>query len=458
MNLPKQPLSPYPRIHLIGAGGSGMAPLAKLLSGLGHDVSGSDLKPGKRLEALGDLNIGVWVGHRPEEAASVDLVVVSSAVPDSDPEVRAARSAGIPVWRRPLLLDAVTAVMPAVGFTGTHGKTTSTALAVTALRAGGADPTFIVGSDLLDLNTSAHFGDPNLFMLEADEAFGTFRHLHLKGLLVTNIDVDHLDYYGNVAALEEAFALVANRTCGPVIGCIDDAGVRRLAGRAPLVTYGLDSDSTWVISDVDYAFSRVSFTLSGPLGSVRTEVPQPGFHVASNAAGVLVLLAELGHDLEMLSIGLAEFSGVRRRFEILAHVGDVTIVDDYAHHPTEVGVTIRAGAGTTDRRVVAVFQPHRYSRTADLAPDFGAPLALADHVIVTDVYAAGEAPQPGVNGRLVAEAVAAAGGSVDYIPALRDVPEAVVSKIRRGDVVLLLGAGDVNTVAAELISLLEDVS
>ena len=456
MTTTNQALGIYSRIHLVGAGGTGMAPLAKLLTGLGHQVSGSDLKPGRRLEALGDLGIDVWVGYRPDQITSVDLLVASSAVPDRDPEVQAAREAGVPVWTRPRLLDALTEVMPAIGFTGTHGKTTSTALAVAALRAGGADPSFIVGSELLDLNTGAHLGDRELFVLEADEAFGTFRHLNLRGLLVTNIEADHLDYYRNVAALEEAFALVATRTMGPVVGCIDDPGVRRLAGRAPVITYGLDGEAAWTVSGVDDRPEGISFLLSGPRASVRAEVPQPGLHVARNAAGVLVLLAELGHDLETLSSGMANFAGVRRRFEVLARVGGITIVDDYAHHPTEVAATVGAGARTGGRNVIAVFQPHRYSRTADLAPDFGEPLALADHVIVTDVYPAGEAPLPGVSGRLVAEAVAAAGGSVDYVPALCDVAGAVARKVRREDLVLLLGAGDVNAIVAELVGLLDE--
>ncbi len=443
------------RIHVVGAGGSGMAPLAKLLAGLGHDVTGSDLKPARRLHTLADVGIEVWVGHRPDAAAAADLVVASSAVPDRDPEVRAAIEAGVTVWRRPRLLDAITSTMPAIGFTGTHGKTTSTALAVTALRGAGADPSFIVGGELLDLNTGAHLGDPDLFVIEADEAFGTFRHLRMRGLLVTNVEADHLDYYATVAELEEAFALVANRTSGPVVGCADDPGVRRLGGRAPIITYGVEDDATWRIRDVVDRPDGVTFTLTGPDAAVPVSVPRPGLHVARNTAGVLVLLTELGFDLPALADGVSRFRGVRRRFEVLARVGGITVVDDYAHHPTEVAATIGAGTRTGARRVVAVFQPHRYTRTAELAPEFGAPLALADEVIVTDVYPAGETPQPGISGRLVAEAVAAAGGAVDYIPALEDVARSLASRVGDGDLVLLLGAGDVNTITADLVAAIE---
>ncbi len=443
------------RVHIIGAGGAGMSGLAKLLAGLGHTVSGSDLKPGHVLDALGDLGITTWVGHDTDAMRDADLVVASSAVPDRDPEWRAAVEAGIPTWRRPDLLDALTLQMPAIGIAGTHGKTTSTALMVTALRSGGRDPSFLVGGQLLDLNTGAHLGDPELFVLEADEAFGTFRRLHLVGLLVTNIEADHLDYYGNVAALEEAFALVANRTGGPVVACIDDPGVRRLAGRADVVTYGLDEDADWRISDVVHGAASVGFRLVADGFDERIEVPRPGMHIARNTAGVLALLGELGHDPTGMLAGLAGFSGVRRRFEIRSRVGGVTVVDDYAHHPTEIAATIAAGASGGWNRVWAVFQPHRYSRTADLAPEFGAPLAVADRVVVTDVYSAGEAPLPGVSGKLVAEAVEAAGGDVRYVPDLRDVVGTVEPELESGDLVLLLGAGDVNTLANTLAEALE---
>ncbi len=441
-------------IHVIGAGGAGMSALAKLLSQLGHEVTGSDLKPGHALNALADLDITTWVGHRPERIAGVDLVVASSAVPERDPELVAARDAGVPTWSRPVLLDAITAGMPAVGFTGTHGKTTSTALAVTALRAAGRDPTFIVGGEMVAYQTGAHLGEHDLFVLEADEAFGTFRHLHLNALGVTSVEADHLDYYGNVAALEEAFALVANRVEGPVVGCIDDPGVRRLAERAPVIGYGFDRAARWQIRDFVHGSGEVRFVLHGPDGGVPVSVPRPGEHIARDAAGVLALLGELGHDLTAAAGGLARFAGVKRRFEVRARLGGVTIVDDYAHHPTEIAATIAAGRDGGWDRVVAVFQPHRYSRTADLAPAFGLPLANADRVIVTDIYAAGEAPLPGVSGRLVAEAVAAAAGNVEYVAALGEVPGVLVPELRAGDLVLLLGAGDVNSIADDLAALL----
>ena len=439
---------------MVGAGGSGMSGLAKLLAGLGYQVTGSDLKPGRALEALGDLGIETWIGHRPERMTDPELVVASSAVPPRDPELVAAAEAGAVVWERPALLDAFTSLMPGYGVAGTHGKTTTTGLVVSALHGAGEDPSFLVGGELVAQNTFAHLGDRDLFVLEADEAFGTFRHLHMAGLLVTNIEADHLDYYETVSALEEAFALVANRTNGPVVGCIDDPGIQRLAQRAPVISYGQDPGAAWQLTDLEHGVGSISFRLHGRGSTTPVTVPRPGVHLALDAAGAIALLAELGFDPRATAAGIAEFAGVRRRFETRARIGGVTVVDDYAHHPTEVGATIDAGRLGGWRRVWAVFQPHRYTRTANLGPAFGAPLATADRVVVTDVYSAGEAPQPGVTGRLVAEAVAAAGGDVAYIPSLRSVAESIVPELREGDVVLLLGAGDINSVADEIAAAL----
>ena len=344
--------------------------------------------------------------------------------------------------------------MPGLGVTGTHGKTTTTGLVVAGMQGVGLDPSFLVGGELVAQNTFAHLGEGDVFVLEADEAFGTFRHLHLRGLLVTNIEADHLDYYGTVAELEEAFALVANRTAGPVLGCIDDPGVQRLAQRTDLIGYGRSPSATWQLTEIKHGVGDISFRLSGHGSIVRVRVPRPGVHIALDAAGAIAFIAELGYDLRGAAAGIAEFAGVRRRFETRAHINGITVVDDYAHHPTEVGATISAGRLGGWRRVWAVFQPHRYTRTANLGPAFGAPLAEADKVIVTDVYSAGEPPQPGVTGRLVAEAVSAAGGEVRYVPSVRGVADLIVPELAEGDVVLLLGAGDVNSIADDIAAAL----
>jgi len=442
-------------VHLVGAGGAGMSGLAKILAQMGYAVSGSDLKRSRALELLTDVGVETWVGHRPDRAGTWGLVVASSAVPERDPELVAARRLGIPIWRRPRLLGALTAAMPTVGLAGTHGKTTSTGLMVAALRGVGLDPSFLLGGELVEDNTGAHLGTDDPFVLEADEAFGTFRHLRLVGLLVTNVEADHLDYYGTVAAVEDAFAQVAASVDGPVVGCVDDPGVRRLARRVPVVSYGTSRDATWRIADVRNDPEGVRFRLEGPV-TTEVTVPRPGIHVARNATGVLALVAAMGWDIGLAVEGVARFGGIRRRWEIRGRAAGVTVVEDYAHHPTEIAATVAAARLVGDGRVWAIFQPHRYTRTADLGPAFGTPLAGADRVVVTDVFSAGERPIPGVTGRIVADAVAAAGGRVEYVPSLDAVPEEIIPELHPGDVVLLLGAGDVGTLTGRIVAALEE--
>jgi len=442
-------------IHVVGVGGAGMSGLAKLLAQTGNRVSGSDLKQAAVLLTLEGLGVETWTGHRPEAAGAWELVVASSAVPDRDPEVVAAREAGIPVWGRPRLLAEMTAATPALGVTGTHGKTTTTAMVVTALRALGRDPTFMVGGQLAEPNTNAHRGEPGLFVLEADEAFGTFLELSLAGLVITSVEADHLDYYQSLENLERAFADVASGVDGPVVGCIDDPGVRRVIAGVPGVTgYGTSAAAAWRILDVAHRPAEVRFGLAHGDERHDVVVPRPGLHVARNAAGALALLGELGLDVAGAASGLADFGGVRRRFEVRLRRGGITVVDDYAHHPTEVAATIEAARLGEPQRLVVVFQPHRYTRTAELADAFGPALAAADRVIVTGVYSAGEAPIPGVTGRLVADAVAAAGGDSRYVSRRVDVPQVVAEEARPGDLILLLGAGDITMVPTELAPML----
>lgn len=353
------------------------------------------------------------------------------------------------------MLAAVSSAHTTLGFAGTHGKTTSTALAVTAMRGMGFNPSFLVGGEMIGLNTGASVGSDDVFLLEADEAFGTFRHLSLDAILITNIEADHLDHYGTVAALEDAFAQVADKVTGPTVVCGDDPGVRRLAQVTDVTTYGFTRDARWRITELEHDDGAVSFTLVGPEVTTPVKLPKPGDHLASNAAGVLALLGEQGYDVEAAAAALHGFSGVRRRYDVRARVAGVTIVDDYAHHPTEVAATIAAAAVGSDGRVIAVFQPHRYTRTADLAPEFGAPLALADETIVSEIYAAGERPMIGVTGRLVAQSVEAAGGDVTFVPRINDIPDRVAATARPGDVVLLLGAGDIASITGDVVRAIE---
>lgn len=450
-------LSPYSTIHLVGVAGAGMSAIAKVLAQMGKTVTGSDLRPGPALDALEDAGVEVWSGSRPQRIAAADLVVASSAVPEQDPEWMAAQAAEVPRWRRPQLLEALTLRSPAIGATGTHGKTTSTAMMVAALQSVGRDPSFIVGGQLSDLGTNAHLGEEDLFVLEADEAFGTFRDLHLRGLLVTNIEAEHLDHYGSIYELEDAFAEVVRGVDGPVLVNVDDSGGRRLADRTDAIRYGIADDAVWQVGDIRESGDRsTSFSLRGPGRDPATHVVgAPGPHNALNAAGVIGLLAELGFDPAAVGAGLKRFGGVSRRFELRGTVGGVTIIDDYAHHPTEVAATVRAARQGRWASVWAVFQPHLYSRTARFHREFGQVLAAADHVVVLDVYGAREVPEPGVTGRLVADAArAVVGTDVVYIDHRADVAATVAELVEPGDLILTMGAGDITLLADELTPLL----
>ncbi len=449
-------LVPFKSVHIIGVGGAGMSALARMLAGSGTLVTGSDLYPSPALSELAELGLSVWSGHDPERAGLAELVVASSAIPESDPEWKRAATAGITRWRRPRLLGEISRVIPTVGATGTHGKSSSAAMMVTALRATGLTPSFVIGSDLIDLRTNAGYGTDDLFVLEVDEAFGTFEELTLSGLMVTNIEADHLDHFGSLEEIEAAFVRVMRNVTGPVVACADDPGSSQAAERASSLTFGVDPESTFVVSEVVSGGSQMRFRVRGPDCDEQVTLNRPGMHMVRNAAGVIALGTLLGYPPAGLAEGLAAFHGIRRRFENRGTVAGVTVIDDYAHHPTEIAATLRAarpmvGVG----RLVAVFQPHLYSRTDRLHREFGSALALADLVVVCDVYGSRETPVPGVTGELVADAAVRAGSEdVHYVAHRVDVAPIVQGLVRVNDLVVVMGAGDITATAGELIAAL----
>ncbi|HSJ27453.1 MAG TPA: UDP-N-acetylmuramate--L-alanine ligase [Acidimicrobiia bacterium] len=439
------------RIHLVGVGGAGMSALARLLAGRGHRVTGSDARPSPLLGALDSVGVRTWVGHDTVAMSDVDLVVASSAVPSHDPELSAARLAGAQVWDRPRLLAALTASIPTIGATGTHGKTSTTAMLAVAARAAGLDPSYVVGGVVLDLGDNGGAGRDDLLVLEVDEAFGTFEHVHLTGLVVTNVEADHLDHFGTLQGVQDAFTRVARAVDGPVLACADDPGSRSLIADAGAVGYGTADDAAWRVESLrqDEAGSR--FLLVGPTRSVDVELPRPGAHMARNAAGALALLSSLGVDLEAAARGLATFRGVGRRWDVRGTVAGVTVVDDYAHHPTEIEATLDA-ARRSGRRVVAVFQPHLYSRTRQHAEAFGRALSSADVAVVLDVYGDRESPVAGIDGRLVSDAARrVSGGVVVDAPDRASAADVVSAVVEDGDLVVCMGAGDITLLASELV-------
>ena len=442
---------------MVGVGGAGMSGLAKLLAESGKTITGSDIRRSSRLDALSDVGVEVWSGHRPERVVDVELMVISSAVPDQDPEVEAARRGGVEVWRRPRLLAAMTADVRTVGPTGTHGKTSSAAMLVEAARAAGESPSFAVGENVIGLGTNAGLGVDPWLVLEVDEAFRTFEEVNLSGLVITNVEAEHLEHFETVDNLESTFVRVARGVQGPVLAGIDDPGARRVAERARIPGFGLSADAQWRIADVVEEAAGVSFRLAAGGSSRRVRVPFPGIHMARNAAGVLALCGELGLDLDRAVEGIAGYRGVRRRYEHRGLVRGVTVIDDYAHHPSEVAATLRAALRSGHRRVWAIFQPHLYSRTGQMFTGLGAALSLADRVVVTDVYGAREEPRPGITGELVAAAARRAGArEVEYFQHRSEVAKMVAPWLEEGDLVMVMGAGDITVVPTELLALLAE--
>lgn len=444
----------YKRIHIVGAGGAGMSAIAKVLAGGGHIVTGSDLRGDATLERLKDSGIEAYGGSNPEIARSADLVVASSAVPESDPELLAAAAAGRPVWRRPRLLGALTGSVSTIGATGTHGKTTTTSLLINAVRGLGKDPSFIVGGDIANLGTNGHYGTDALLIVEADEAFRTFEHLSLRGLIVTNVESDHLEHFGSEAEMRRSFVTVAAAVDGPVVACYDDPGSRDVARQTGAVTYGRAEGSDWRMVRLETGSNHSKFFVETRHGEIQVSLARPGAHVALNATGVLALIGELGWDVGKAAKGMGAFTGVNRRWELRGIVAGVTLIDDYAHHPTEVAVNLEAAREAHDGLVWAVFQPHLYSRTQMFSGDFGKALAIADRVVVTDVYGSRETPIPGINGELVADAAREEGARVDYVPHRVDLAEFLCGEVGPGDLVVTMGAGDITLVPTELARLL----
>ncbi len=443
------------RIHLVGIGGAGMSAIATVLSAMGHTVTGSDLKASLTLDRLAAVGVQVSVGHRAENLGSADAVAVSTAVPRSNPEVAAARDRGIPVLSRAQILAAIVATRRTVAVAGTHGKTTSCSMLALVLVEAGLRPSFIVGGELNEIGTGAVWDDGEWLAVEADESDGTFLHITPEVVLVTNVEPDHIEHYGSFEALVGAFETFLTAAPGPRVVCADDPVAARLGAELGAMSYGMSRSSTYRMVDVESRRSSTSFALEHEgrrLG--RLELPVPGQHNATNATGAVVTGLALGADMAAAQRALARFAGVARRFQFRGEQRGVSFVDDYAHLPGEVAPTLATARSGGWRRIVCVFQPHRYSRTATLWRDFADAFDEADILFVTDVYPAGERPRPGVSGQLVVQAVRDAhpGRRIAYVPGRA----ALLSELRRtlepGDLCLTLGAGDLTSLPDELLA------
>ena len=453
------------RVHFIGVGGAGMSGIARIMLARGLAVSGCDAKESRALAALRALGARVDVGHDVAHVADADTVVTSSAIRPGNPELAEARRVGRRVLPRAAALASVMAGSRGLAVAGTAGKTTTTSMLTVALQACGRDPSYAIGGDLNEPGSNAHAGTGEFFVAEADESDRSFLLLSPEAAIVTNVEPDHLDNYGDAAAVEAAFEAFLERI--PAGGCAvlgaDDAGSRALvpvAVRCGLttVTFGSAEDADVRVDGLVLAGERSQFALFAGgrrLGEVSLAVP--GAHNAVNAAGALALGLALGLPFTDMARGLGEFSGARRRFELKGVAAGVRVYDDYAHHPAKVRAALAAAREVAaGGRVIVVFQPHLFSRTQHFAAEFGEQLAQADQVIVMDVFAAREDPVPGVTGALVADAIALPPGHVVFTPSWSEVPDLVAERARPGDLVLTVGAGDVTMLGPQILLALGD--
>lgn len=440
------------RVHFIGIGGSGMSGIARMMIADGLTVSGSDRDESDTLDELRSLGAEVWAGHDGERLPDADAVVVTSALWPDNPELLAAAERGIPVLHRSQALHLLSRGHRLVAVAGAHGKTTSTGMIVSALDALDAGAGFVNGGVVSSLGTSSKHGSGELFVLEADESDGSFLLYDVSVALITNVDTDHLDHYGTEAAFDEAFARFADRASEAVVISSDDPGAVRLRsqiGHERVVTFGTSEDADIRVLDISLE-PTISFALEYRGSRYHCRMPVVGAHNAINAAGAFAVLVTLGIDPEEAVGALAEFTGTGRRFESHGSVRGVAVYDDYAHHPAEVEVALRGARTTTEGRIIAVHQPHLFSRTRDMATEFAEVYErLADHTVILDVYGAREDPIPGVTGALVADAFADADRR-DFIADWQEAADRVGELAKPGDLVMTLSCGNVNLIIPQL--------
>jgi UDP-N-acetylmuramate--alanine ligase len=432
-----------------------MSAIATVLVAMGHSVSGSDVQGSPVLARLNEQGVRTFVGHEASNLGAADIVVFSTAVKPGNVELVEARRRGLPTLRRAELLAAVCATRRTLAVSGTSGKTTTTAMLAWALSEAGMEPSFLVGGKLLATGSGARWAGGEWLVVEADESDGTFLELGAEGVIVTTVEPDHLDYYGDFGALEKAFERFVSQAPGPRVVCADDRGAAELASRVGAVTtYGEQSGATYRVGRVVLGEGATSFELVArgeDLG--RFEVAALGMHNVRNATAAAAMALETGAELGAVRNALASYRGVSRRFELRGSQDGVTYVDDYAHLPGKVRAALSAARQRPWGRVVAVFQPHRYSRTEALWRDFADAFEGADLLVVTGIYPAGEEPRPGVSGRLVADAVRAAhpGLAVEYAETRTELTGLLRRSLRPGDLCLTMGAGDLTTLPSELM-------
>jgi UDP-N-acetylmuramate--alanine ligase len=456
-------------VHFVGIGGSGMSGIAEVMLSLGYAVQGSDLKPNKQTRRLEDQGATVFIGHAAANIRDADAVVVSSAVDETNPEVAAAREQLMPVVSRAEMLAELMRFRYSIAVAGTHGKTTTTSLIASLLAEGGLDPTFVIGGRLKSADANARLGQGDYLVAEADESDASFVHLKPMLAVVTNIDADHMSTYGgDIERLKSSFIEFLHNLpfYGLAVVCTDDAGVNSVLadiGRS-ITTYGTNEDADVRATNIVFSAATAEFdvTRKDSDAVLHVKLQLPGMHNVRNALAAIAVADELQIGADSVVKALLDFEGIDRRFQSMGEVktsaGTVMLVDDYGHHPTEIAATLSAAkTGWPDKRVVLVFQPHRYSRTRDLMDDFATVLSDVDVLILLDVYAAGEEPIAGADGRAMARAIRTR-GSVEpvFVESLDGLQPVLMDVLRDGDLVLTMGAGDIGAYATGLADLISD--
>jgi len=444
-------------VHFIGIGGSGMSGIARLLIGMGHKVTGSDLRDTSNVASLRDLGARIFIGHDESHLGNPDTVVVTSALWPTNPEYLLAKQRGIPVIHRSQALAHLASSKRLIAVAGAHGKTTSTGMVITALTSMGADPSFVNGGVINSVGYSSYSGKGELFVIEADESDGSFLHYDTAISLITNVDPDHLDHYGSIEAFHRVFADFANKSKEFVVISSDDPGAKEVAKLVtrPMITFGEAANAAVRVQNIKPQ-ARVSFELVYKGQAIGASLLIAGKHNALNAAGAVATLVGLGFDFEKSIQEVAKFAGTERRFELHGITAGVSVYDDFAHHPTEVAAALEgARAVVGSGKLITVFQPHLYSRTRLFAKEFAEALAASDEVVLLDIYAAREDPEPGVTGELIFKNFSDK-SRIHYVPNWDDAPAVAAKLSSEGDFIVTMGCGDVYRMVPQLLDALKD--
>ena len=451
------------KIHFIGIGGAGMSGIARIMLAKGFSISGSDKNDSSLLTSLKALGAEIFIGHDAQNLGQAELVIVSSAIADGNPELAAAKAKSIPVVQRANALAWLMSESTSIAVAGTHGKTTTTAMLTVALQSAGLDPSFAIGGTINTAGTNAHSGSGSIFIAEADESDGSFLAYQPTGAIITNIELDHVDHFANEAAVFEVFEQFVSsiKKDGFLVACGDDPGVKTLLKRINrsdlrIFLYGKDENNDFRISKIALAptTSTASISSTGKkLGELQLSLP--GEHNLLNSLAAFAAATAVGAAEDKLILGLKSFTGTRRRFELKGEVGGVKVIDDYGHHPTEIIATLTAAKNLAQSaRVLVIFQPHRYSRTAAFSEQFSAALSNADFTFLLEVYAASEKPIPGVSSLMIARNMDQS--KVKFEPSMLEVVSEITKMAKSGDVIITLGAGDISSLGEPILQSLAD--